>query len=241
MGFWMLLLGGLLLTAIYGSLSGRANEMVLLVMMFEIWFFKWALPRLHGFVTWQRDVRQIPPSVQRAGEAMLRSLSTGDPIAQCRAEVVFREPVLGAGRNPQEEADAQARRPRVRVTKNRFAVMAAQAALVEYGTMTDTPAARSAVSKFVRDWAKARDARDIDIVRMFPIAVGLYFVPTAADVEERQLLNCTAYMQRRAAMQAEYIPEGTLRRFAYFCAKKDGVETPDRQARPGFVARGPQA
>lgn len=59
-------------------------------------------------------------------------------------------------------------------------------------------------SRLVRDYLSECGVRPSHIAAIAPIAVALVFVPTAADIEAKQMLATAAAVERREAMDANY-------------------------------------
>lgn len=56
-----------------------------------------------------------------------------------------------------------------------------------FGLMTDNPPNRELLRRYCYKFMQDRNARNMDIMKVVPIAVELYFVPTEADVVQRQI------------------------------------------------------
>lgn len=59
-------------------------------------------------------------------------------------------------------------------------------------------------SRLVRDYLSECGVRPSHVAAIAPIATALVFVPTAADIEAKQMLAAAAVVERREAMEADY-------------------------------------
>lgn len=82
-----------------------------------------------------------------------------------------------------------------------------------------TEANREMVSRLARDWLRDRGLRPSHICRVAPIATALVFVPSADDVDARQIDACTAAVDAREAYEAGWAD----RRFTWVGAIRDAL------------------